>query len=769
MESTWISDARAKLVALRTLTPEEQRESLELRPAASPEEVGAFEAAHRIRLPEEYRDFVLHIADGGAGPDYGLAPLDAWTPDALPRVEVVITSVDGHRVSAGTGGRPPLSRPAEMDKPFRLRERWAVLDAEGRPNPLPIPAGDNPYDGCLYLSDKGCGYFDFLVVTGDLAGQVWSDFTAAEGDAEVGPTGLSFRGWYMGWLDMSLASVIVTHARRALAGQALADAERQALVAHERVVAPGAKAHTLAARGLVDVFLGRDEEAARRLAEAEAVERHHPLVDELRRVVHRQAFADAASARREDLERAARSPVAEVREHVAQNPATAGEVLAALADDPADAVRRAVARHPSSSTETLSRLLGRAARSLHSVEGLERALLEAEAIALHPRAAPGALASLAALDREIDAPLALWLVRAAARHPALDPDLRRSLAAHRSPVVRHAVALAPALDPADVAALARDADAAVRMAVAARPDLQASLLEHLAGDPKKDVRVMVAEHPNAPPGLLARLTADPSSSVIYALCYAAALPPEDRAILELHPHYQAPEGKHEAFGRWRYTGRVSGPPLPLDASIDEAQRYGVYSHPSFPTPLLAPHIEEQYRLGGYEMALHPWLPGDLLEVLSRDDYGYTRSRIAGLAATPLDIIERLSRDVLGMVRAAAAERAELSAESWERLSCDEDDDVRAGAAANPRSPAEGLRRLARDPERWVRRAVLWNAAAPPELLEELARDPEPDVRRAAPLNAAVPAEAIARLAADPLPEVRAWAEWRMRLSARSAG
>jgi hypothetical protein len=55
-----------------------------LHSALSERELAAFEQKHDINLPPDYRDFLRHGGDGGAGPAYGLFRLGDWAQDAGP-------------------------------------------------------------------------------------------------------------------------------------------------------------------------------------------------------------------------------------------------------------------------------------------------------------------------------------------------------------------------------------------------------------------------------------------------------------------------------------------------------------------------------------------------------------------------------------------------------------------------------------------------------------------------------------------------------------
>lgn len=120
--------------------------------------VEAFERSHQVRLPEEYRLFLLQVGDGGDGPGLYMRPLGAPFDDSAPWEE-------------GEIYRAP-DEPNEL-----LHVPFVHTDAVRLP---PEEASEQTTAGGLFLFDHGCAMWDLLVVTGDERGTIWLDRLADE-------------------------------------------------------------------------------------------------------------------------------------------------------------------------------------------------------------------------------------------------------------------------------------------------------------------------------------------------------------------------------------------------------------------------------------------------------------------------------------------------------------------------------------------------------------------------------------------------------------
>src|SRR5688572_5955662 len=100
-------------------------------------ELAAFEASHSITLPQDYHIFLATIGNGGAGPFYGLEPLDSFRRD--------------------------LSRPFQFT---RATDQFtpAELDSFG---------DRDAYPGILEFCHQGCAIYSYLVVSGPTYGTIW--------------------------------------------------------------------------------------------------------------------------------------------------------------------------------------------------------------------------------------------------------------------------------------------------------------------------------------------------------------------------------------------------------------------------------------------------------------------------------------------------------------------------------------------------------------------------------------------------------------------
>ncbi|HLK54984.1 MAG TPA: SMI1/KNR4 family protein [Chthonomonadaceae bacterium] len=140
-------------------------------------ELVAFEQTHRIGLPDDYRLFLKEAGNGGrrrdsnlfmgntgAGPYYGLLPLEEAACDC------------------------------DLAQPFPFTTSTEAL-LEEEIDKLRDPEKYPGMPGALALCHQGSGIFCWLVANGPTYGTIW------EGRENCYPTGLSFWTWYRQWID----------------------------------------------------------------------------------------------------------------------------------------------------------------------------------------------------------------------------------------------------------------------------------------------------------------------------------------------------------------------------------------------------------------------------------------------------------------------------------------------------------------------------------------------------------------------------------------
>jgi len=164
-----------------------------LRSLLTERQVAAFEARHAIELPLEYRSFITRVADGGAGPAYGMYSLEEalTNPWRGPVPDDFLSTPFPHADAYN-----PYQH-SEVESFWQRVESGEVSETEAERRDLYQTAGT------LVLCYEGCGYLHFLVVTGPARGQMWLDGRCS--DQGFFPLGVGFLDWYERWLDSTLA------------------------------------------------------------------------------------------------------------------------------------------------------------------------------------------------------------------------------------------------------------------------------------------------------------------------------------------------------------------------------------------------------------------------------------------------------------------------------------------------------------------------------------------------------------------------------------
>jgi hypothetical protein len=140
------------------------------------EQVATFELEYAVTLPDGYRQFLLKVGSGGAGPYYGVLPL-------------------GHHKTALHLLSQPFPHAADWNEEYLPDDEYF---------------SDELTRGAMRICNTGEGGYELLVVTGTDAGNIWADGRYANQGLMPLPHSrdplqhMDFLDWYMDWLDRSL-------------------------------------------------------------------------------------------------------------------------------------------------------------------------------------------------------------------------------------------------------------------------------------------------------------------------------------------------------------------------------------------------------------------------------------------------------------------------------------------------------------------------------------------------------------------------------------
>lgn len=229
-----LQSIRPRLQLLARLDPQFQlfgagTHRYQLAPPLAEDEVATFELLHGVRLPEDYRAFLLDVGSWGAGPYGGLK--------ALGNFEHAVELLTGVEVEPPDWCWGEGLDPNFLASPFPHRNAFNLMNPEERPDAQSSEEEqtafwnlreeavwkDNWVAGTICLSHEGCGMLDLLIVSGEERGAIWVDDrcndgglsplepnrTASESRSRsmflrVDSARLAFLDWYEWWLDWSL-------------------------------------------------------------------------------------------------------------------------------------------------------------------------------------------------------------------------------------------------------------------------------------------------------------------------------------------------------------------------------------------------------------------------------------------------------------------------------------------------------------------------------------------------------------------------------------
>jgi hypothetical protein len=186
----------------------------ELNETLSDDQLAAIEKKYNCHFPSDYKEFITKVGDGGAGPFYGLFPVEIQDDDhdycsweegyLIGDLSKPFKHTDSwNQVPSFWEKKPNL----DENTPEEKEEQWNALLEKNYFN-------EEVMQGAIPICHQGCAIRNWLVVTGQASGTVWidyrTDYKGIEPLMSKEKNKISFSEWYLMWLHESILNEKVT-------------------------------------------------------------------------------------------------------------------------------------------------------------------------------------------------------------------------------------------------------------------------------------------------------------------------------------------------------------------------------------------------------------------------------------------------------------------------------------------------------------------------------------------------------------------------------
>ncbi|MGI5460850.1 SMI1/KNR4 family protein [Streptomyces sp. CA-249302] len=175
------------------------------------DELAELEAQMGVRLPEEYRTFLLHVGAGGAGPAYGLFPVRReqgrwrWEGDGADMADLSMLSEPFPEQGPDPKLLDDLLAQCPEEEDFDNTEDFDAAMEGWDERWGDVMFAPERTAGAIVICHLGCAQREWLIVSGSHRGTIWSDNRVDDVDLapllddDAMPVG--FARWYTEWLE----------------------------------------------------------------------------------------------------------------------------------------------------------------------------------------------------------------------------------------------------------------------------------------------------------------------------------------------------------------------------------------------------------------------------------------------------------------------------------------------------------------------------------------------------------------------------------------